>query len=474
MANCAAHFVDRVVPDVPVRQYVLSLPFELRRLAAFKQDVLGALVKMFIEAVSARYRTRAKLKGTEVGAITFLQRFGGSLNLNLHLHVAFLDGVFTRDEARRVQFHPAPAPDAAELREIVRRVHKRAIAWLRRHGYVDETKLGGSNEAPGQGALDACAAIAMQRGAFAKLAAEDDAAREAASDEPARLRFAAEHEGFNVHAGVHIAAGDDAGRERLFRYGARPAMALDRLRRLPDGRFAYRVKYARAGRAKHRIMTALELLARIAAILPPPRFPLTRVHGVLAPRSSWRKDVVPRPREATPPKAARGKDTTCDRKPDGHAGARASMATRPVASAMCTDSRRAPPPRIAAAPAGVQIGSTVVRPPPTPSSVLGALAPTLLAPNVLAIAHWNRIMGGMLYAASPYLPWAQLLRRSFDVDIEQCPKCGGRIRLIQSVTEPTVARAILERLGFPTEAPIAARARDPTDGDEEATDDGAA
>jgi hypothetical protein len=96
MSNCAAHLVDRVVPDVPIRQYVLSLPFELRRLAAFKQDVLGAFVKIFIDAVSARYRTRAKLEGAEVGAITFLQRFGGSLNLNLHLHVVFLDGVFTR------------------------------------------------------------------------------------------------------------------------------------------------------------------------------------------------------------------------------------------------------------------------------------------------------------------------------------------------------------------------------------------
>jgi Putative transposase len=81
------------------------------------------------------------------------------------------------------------------------------------------------------------------------------------------------HDALSLHAGVHIAAGDDAGRERLFRYGARPAMALDRLRRLPDGRFAYRVKYARAGRAKHRVMAPLELLARIAAILPPPRFP---------------------------------------------------------------------------------------------------------------------------------------------------------------------------------------------------------
>ena len=65
MANCAAHLVDRVVPDVPLRQYVLSLPHELRRLAAFKQDVLGALVKIFIDAVTAGYRARAKREGIE-------------------------------------------------------------------------------------------------------------------------------------------------------------------------------------------------------------------------------------------------------------------------------------------------------------------------------------------------------------------------------------------------------------------------
>jgi hypothetical protein len=51
-------------------------------------------------------------------------------------------------------------------------------------------------------------------------------------------------------------AGDDVGRERLCRYGARPALSLERLRRLPAGRFAYRVKYARRGRAKHRVMTS--------------------------------------------------------------------------------------------------------------------------------------------------------------------------------------------------------------------------
>jgi hypothetical protein len=44
-------------------------------------------------------------------------------------------------------------------------------------------------------------------------------------------------------------------------------------------------------------MTALEFMARLAAIIAPPRYPLTRFAGVLAPRSKWRREVVPKPRE---------------------------------------------------------------------------------------------------------------------------------------------------------------------------------
>jgi hypothetical protein len=60
---------------------------------------------------------------------------------------------------------------------------------------------------------------------------------------------------------------------------------------MSGGRIAYRIKkIAHGAREKVRVMTPLEFLARLSALIPPPRYPLVRYHGVLlAPaRRSWR------------------------------------------------------------------------------------------------------------------------------------------------------------------------------------------
>jgi hypothetical protein len=67
--------------------------------------------------------------------------------------------------------------------------------------------------------------------------------------------------------------------------------------------------------------------------------------------------------------------------------------------------------------------------------------------------------------------WATLLRRSFSVDVMECPKCHGRLRMVAVITEREPVRRILAHLGMPTDAPPVARARDPTD-DAEETGDG--
>jgi hypothetical protein len=87
----------------------------------------------------------------------------------------------------------------------------------------------------------------------------------------------------------------------------------------------------------------------------------------------------------------------------------------------------------------------------------------LLAPNVLATRHWDRLLGGQLYAAAPRVDWATLLRRTFDVDVLRCASCGGRLHVRGEVTDPAMVRLVLESLGMPTEPPRVARARDPTE-----------
>ena len=86
-----------------------------------------------------------------------------------------------------------------------------------------------------------------------------------------------------------------------------------------------------------------------------------------------------------------------------------------------------------------------------------------LTPNVLAVKHWDRLRGGLLYAATPRVDWATLLRRSFEIDVLRCAACGGRMRVLGEVTRADVIVLVLESLGLPTHAPRAARARDPTE-----------
>ena len=274
-----------------------------------------------------------------------------------------------------------------------------------------------------------------------------------------------------MHASVAIAADDDLGRERLMRYGARPPLALDRLRRLPGGRLAYRIKL-REGRSKHRVMTPLEFLARLAALVPPPRYPLLRYSGVLGPRSTWRRDVVPRPpttkvKPCDPPSSTKANPRappTINQGPAKGANAPAPRATdtkreHALAAAGIAAALGAAAASKTAAASQLTLGSSS-------GAKLNALAPlaaVLLRPNILSVKHWDRLLGGLLYAASVRVDWASLLRRSFDVDVLQCARCGGRLRVLGEVTDPRVVAVVLESLHIPTEAPPVGHARDPTE-----------
>jgi hypothetical protein len=97
-------------------------------------------------------------------------------------------------------------------------------------------------------------------------------------------------------------------------------------------------------------------------------------------------------------------------------------------------------------------------------STLPKLGPgvTLLTPNILSLRHWDRLLGGRLLAPAVRVDWANLLQRTFQVDVLACPRCGGRLRVLGEITEPAMVGLVLESLDIPTAAPRPARARAPT------------
>src|SRR2546426_12526800 len=98
MTERAAHLVDHVLPaDVPVRQWVLSVPHRLRYRLAYDHRLCRAVLHVFVHALRSAYRRAARrqgLSGGETGMVTSLQRFGGAMEVHLHLLPLPLDGGF--------------------------------------------------------------------------------------------------------------------------------------------------------------------------------------------------------------------------------------------------------------------------------------------------------------------------------------------------------------------------------------------
>jgi hypothetical protein len=120
MADTAAHLVDRVLPEVPIRQCVLTLPYPLRYRCAYDAKLTSEVLRAFLRALFAELRRRTRrqwgIRAEQCGAVTFIQRFaaelrsacashaprarGSALNLNLHFHTLALDGGYTGRQGR--------------------------------------------------------------------------------------------------------------------------------------------------------------------------------------------------------------------------------------------------------------------------------------------------------------------------------------------------------------------------------------
>ena len=462
MCATAAHLTDRVIPDVPLRQWVLSVPYELRLLLARNADALSAVGRIFVQEILRSQRQQAqtrRLAHTRGAAVLFPQRFGSSINLNVHYHAAVPDGVFLLDEQNeRSVFHELAPPDPVDLDTIALNVDLRATRWLERHHLLrhpDEVDSFSQLE-PERTPLEACLEGSLGIGELTTLragqAVQDDEQLPPLPRPSRSARKAGRSRGFDVHAGVVVSASDREGRERLLRYCARPPLSLSRLSLLSDGRVAYALRTP-WGKQTHRVMDPLAFMARLVALIPPPYHPLIRFHGLFAPHCSWRGKVVAQSTDG----CRHGQRACCA------SGRRATAEScdRPVAELGRGQCHGSAPSRSQGEKCSDPRALTATRP------VVAAVLDSVAAERICRSTADKPVHCApqALRAASSRIPWAELLKRVHDVDALQCP-CGGRLRFISLILEPEVAREILESLHLPSEPPPVARARSPDVRDE--------
>ena len=68
--------------------------------------------------------------------MTLIQRRGSALNLNLHFHVLFFDGVFSPRSHGDLRFHRVNAPTSKELNALVATISERVARYLERQGWL--------------------------------------------------------------------------------------------------------------------------------------------------------------------------------------------------------------------------------------------------------------------------------------------------------------------------------------------------
>jgi hypothetical protein len=134
MDDAAAHLVDHVFPEVPVRQWVLSVPCAFRYRLACDSSLVTDVLQIFVRTDFASIRRRAGIAASNrkarCGAVGFIQRFSDGLNLDPHFHVMPMDGINIENSENELTFAHVGPPTDAEVRRVVDRVHRRVLRLL--------------------------------------------------------------------------------------------------------------------------------------------------------------------------------------------------------------------------------------------------------------------------------------------------------------------------------------------------------
>jgi hypothetical protein len=367
-------------------------------------DVLRIFTKTVFASLIRRAREFGAVRKAQCGAVTFIQRFGSALDCNLHLHSLVLDGVYAADDDGHPQFQALPAPEDREIEQLAATLAERISKFLLRRGLGPDSNPEEadplSRDQPWLARLYAASVsgrVAFGPNAGRRVTRFGDQIDPESMQAMASPRCATVA-GFSLHANTAVPGGDRQRLERLAQYCARPPVAMERLEPLPDGRLLYRFKRPWSDGTTHVVLEPLELMEKLVAIVPAPKAHLLRYSGILAPAAKWRASIVPAGTAAESPH------------PD-------DLHPVPETAHCVTES----------------ISETVTSP---------ESAPTLAADS----RH------------GPNYTWAELMKRVWSLDVLECARCRGRMRIIAAIDHPDSTRKILDCVGLPSRAPPVAPA----------------
>jgi hypothetical protein len=140
MAQTATNWLEHVLPATPLRQFVVTFPFELRQRLAYHGRALGAVGRIFMDSVLGWYRRRMRDQGIRdgrSGAVMVVQRSNADMKLNPHIHAIFVDGVFATVPDGKPVFHALPRLSTEEVGDLLQVVRARVLAHLVRRGIIE-------------------------------------------------------------------------------------------------------------------------------------------------------------------------------------------------------------------------------------------------------------------------------------------------------------------------------------------------
>ena len=188
-------------------------------------------------------------KPIKIGGISFIHRFGSSLNAHPHFHCIIIEGVFVKDSDSQTIFYKISSITEKDIQAVQERVRLRVLKNFKRSGLLEAHDVENMKTWNGGG-------------------------------------------GFSVNGSAYIHENDREGLERLIRYCARPPFSMERITKQPDGNIIYQLNKPLPNGQTLLRLTSLELIEKLAALVPPPRIHRHRYYGVLAPNSPFRASVT--------------------------------------------------------------------------------------------------------------------------------------------------------------------------------------